>query len=148
MQKELFPHIKHLGYGGLLPFVGLLGGLLMFADEHPWHATLVDAIRFYAALIITFVGALNWGIGLKADELSISQRQTLLTYSVIPSLLSWLLLMLSADVALIAFGLLYIGCYGIDLRFTLTAMPSEYQVMRRRLSFSVAGILLMASQLV
>jgi len=148
MVSALIPHIKRLGYGGLLPFVALLAGLLMLSDKHNHHPLLVEIIRYYAALIVTFVGALNWGLALQGGSYSLSQRQSLLTYSVLPSLIAMGLLLLPAEQGLIGFALLYVGCYGIDTRLTLPSMNREYADMRRRLSFSVAGILVLASQLV
>lgn len=148
MDMQLIPHIKRLGYGGLLPFVGLLTLLLLIDNKHHWHPYAVDFLRFYSAIIVTFVGALNWGLGLSAEGYSLGQRQTLLTYSVIPSLLAWLLLGLNPSTALIGFALLYLACYGIDSRLTLHRFPKEYAEMRRRLSFSVAGVLILCSQLV
>jgi hypothetical protein len=146
--NDLLPHIKKLGYGGLLPFVALLGGLLLLGDEHPWHPFAQQLITLYTALIITFVGALNWGIALSSEHYSHGQRKTLLTYSVLPSLLVWCLLLMPAQMFFLVSALLYVACYGIDSRLTLPHMPREYAEMRRKLSFSVAGVLLMASQLV
>lgn len=146
--NELMPHIKKLGFGGLLPFVALLAALLMLDDEGRWHAVAQQLLVFYTAVIITFVGGLNWGIALTSEQYNHGQRKTLLTYSVLPSLVVWLLLLLPAETYLLASALLYLACYGIDSRLTLPHMPHEYAEMRRKLSFSVAGVLLMASQLV
>ncbi len=146
--NELMPHIKKLGFGGLLPFVALLAALLMLDHEGRWHPLAQQLLVFYTALIITFVGGLNWGIAISNDQYSIGQRKTLLTYSVLPSLVVWFLLLLPTESYLMACALLYLTCYGIDSRLTLPNMPHEYSDMRRKLSFSVAGVLLMASQLV
>lgn len=145
---ELMTHIKTLGYGGLLPFVALLSGLLMFDDTSVWHDTAQRLLVFYSAIIITFVGALNWGLALASDAMSSSRRTSLLTYSVLPSLIVWLLLLLPAPVYLLACAVLYIACFAIDSRLTLPSLPIEYGQMRRKLSFSVAGVLVLASQLV
>jgi hypothetical protein len=146
--NDLIPHIKKLGYGGLLPFVALLASLLMFDDEGQIHAIAQSLLLYYTAIIITFVGGLNWGIALFNEQLSQGQRKTLLTYSVLPSLVVWLLMLLPAQWYLLTSALLYLACYGIDRGLTLQDMPHEYAEMRRKLSFSVAGVLVMASQLV
>jgi chromate transport protein ChrA len=145
---QLMSHIKSLGYGGLLPFVLLLSGLLMLDDTSTWHAVVQRLLIFYSAVIITFVGALNWGLALASEAMSISQRTSLLTYSVLPSLIVCLLLLLPAPLYLLACAVLYVACFAIDSRLTLPALPVEYGQMRRKLSFSVAGVLVMASQLV
>jgi hypothetical protein len=146
--KDLIPHIKTLGFGGLLPFVGMLCVLLMFDDESQTHSLAQSLLVYYTAIIITFVGGLNWGVALFNEALSMGQRKTLLTYSVMPSLCVWVLMLLPAQWYLISSALLYLACYGVDSRLTLKSMPHEYADMRRKLSFSVAGVLLMASQLV
>ncbi|HSG60413.1 MAG TPA: DUF3429 domain-containing protein [Pseudomonadales bacterium] len=146
--NDVMPHIKMLGFGGLIPFVALLSSLLMLQEDHPWHGIAQQLLIFYTAIIMTFVGALNWGIALVGEHLSQGQRKTLLTYSVVPSLIVWCLLLLPADIYLMTCALLYVACFGIDSRLTLPHMPHEYADMRRKLSFSVAGVLLMSSQLV
>lgn len=146
--NNLIPHIKTLGFGGLIPFVLLLATLLMFDDEGQIHFFAERLLVNYTVIIITFVGALNWGLGLSFEAFSEGQRKTLLTYSVLPSLLVWLFLLLPSSSFFIASALLYLVCYGIDSRLTLIHLPNEYAQMRRKLSFSVAGVLLMASQLV
>jgi len=120
----------------------------MFDDESQTHSLAQSLLVYYTAIIITFVGGLNWGVALFNEALSMGQRKTLLTYSVIPSLCVWVLLLLPAQWYLISSALLYLVCYGVDSRLTLKSMPHEYADMRRKLSFSVAGVLLMASQLV
>lgn len=148
MDAALIHHIKRLGYGGLMPFVALLAALLLFDDKHAWHGTLVDLIFYYAVIIVTFVGGLNWGIGLSDQSYSVPQRQVLLSYSVVPSLLAWVCLFMPASTGLILLALLYLACFGIDTKLTLPNLPEEYKLMRRRLSFTVSGVLILASQLV
>lgn len=141
-------HIKTLGYGGLLPFVMLLAALLMLDEASLWHMTAQRLLIWYSAIIITFVGALNWGLALLSDKMSTTQRTTLLSYSVLPGLFVWLLLLLPPHLYLLCSALLYVACFAIDSRLTLPQLPIEYGLMRRKLSFSVAGVLVLASQLV
>ena len=50
-----------LGFGGLLPFIGL--ALTAFVDRH--HGIVwADALVAYGAVILSFVGALHWGFAM------------------------------------------------------------------------------------
>jgi hypothetical protein len=55
-------HLAHrLAYAGLLPFV--LGCLLIWLVVHPEaHAFISLALSAYAALIISFLGGIQWGL--------------------------------------------------------------------------------------
>jgi Protein of unknown function (DUF3429) len=66
LARDLPPHVAWLGYGGLLPFIGL--AVLIGVDAH--HATLwSDALVGYGAVILSFVGALHWGFAMSMPAL-------------------------------------------------------------------------------
>lgn len=72
-----------LGYGGLLPFgLGALGLLFMPTGHALWQTLLLA----YAAIILSFVGALHWGFAMGADA---SDAPGLYSWSVVPALLGW-----------------------------------------------------------
>lgn len=75
-----------LGYGGLAPFVALAGASLL-APEHRslWSPALIA----YGAVILSFVGALHWGIAMTAPQMPARQRTIHYVWSVIPALLAW-----------------------------------------------------------
>lgn len=79
-----------LGYLGLAP---LLLGSSWLALE-PTNQAALDFVKAYAAVILTFVGAIHWGRGLH------SQRAELVSVSVLPSLLAFACLLLPAKTAL------------------------------------------------
>jgi hypothetical protein len=84
-----------LGYGGLLPFIGLSIGSVV--DHH--HALIwVDALHAYGAVILSFVGALHWGFAMLANDLDDAERDARYLWSVIPALLAWPALLLSGPV--------------------------------------------------
>ena len=75
-----------LGYAGLIPFLYLAFALVDRAQSgdpaDPW---LIIFIVAYAAVILSFVGALHWALCLQRDELGAGW----LVWSVIPSLIGW-----------------------------------------------------------
>ncbi|MEL7129881.1 MAG: DUF3429 domain-containing protein [Pseudomonadota bacterium] len=82
-----------LTVAGLVPFVGLslstifLGNI---SDMGDWRDLSATALLLYAALIVSFLGGLRWGIALKAEPVDASS----IILSVLPSLLAWPLVLL------------------------------------------------------
>ncbi len=131
-----------LGYGGLLPFIGL--AVLLGADAQRaalWSQALVG----YAAVILSFVGALHWGFAMSLPGLGPGLRRRALVWSVVPALLAWPATLLPGSVAS---GILVAG-FALhlvqDLRLAGPAgLPAWYLPLRWRLSL-VAGLCLLAN---
>lgn len=108
-----------LGYAGLVPFV--LGAALAWLPLG--HLPLVSAhwpLLAYGAVILSFMGAIHWGLAMHSGRLTTATRNQLLL-SVVPSLIGWValalppiagypvlgmgfLLMLFGDVKAVAYG--------------------------------------------
>ena len=134
--------VAWLGYGGLLPFAGLLA--LQFWDPH--HADwLQNALLAYGACIFSFVGALHWGFAMTLPELDARQRNHAFVWSTLPALVAWLALLVDP---LAAGGLLisgFIAHYLRDRRLARRAsLPGWYLPLRFRLT-TVATLCLAAS---
>lgn len=98
---------RRLGYAGLIPFVALsIIALLAPVSMADWAARALIA---YAAVILSFVGALHWTRGLETPDTADAAR--LLGVSVLPALVGWSALLLPVHLGLIllaaGFGLLY-----------------------------------------
>ena len=136
--------VAWLGYGGLIPFLALLPASLL--DPH--HGVVwSDALYGYGAIILSFVGALHWGLAMTLPDLSERQRSALFAWSVVPALLAWPAFLFSPAFAapLLVFG--FIAHYLQDRRLArLAALPDWYLPLRLRLS-SVAVICLLAGVL-
>ncbi len=133
---------KVLGYGGLLPFVGLsfvvVSGqdLLFLGVSNP-----AGALLNYAAVIISFIGAVHWGIALGKDEPSTGHY----LYSVLPALAAWLLLFLPAQLSLLGMAAMVLSAYWVDRNLLFDQLRSEYQILRLHLTVVVALSLLIAA---
>ena len=121
-----------LGYGGLLPFLAL--GMLAFFDrerETFWQGNL----RAYAAVILSFVGALHWGFATVLFDVAARKRNRMYAWSVVPSLLGFAALginsVLSEPLLVVGFSLHY--CQDLRLARTV-ALPAWYMPLRLRLS--------------
>src|SRR3990167_1949564 len=84
---QSMPHaITWLGYGGLIPFVALAAASVLAPDHRSlWSPALIA----YGAVILSFVGALHWGIAMTAPQMPVRQRTIHYVWSVIPALLAW-----------------------------------------------------------
>lgn len=131
-----------LGYAGLLPFVS--GALGIWFTPVGWRPLVLAALLDYAAVILGFMGAIHWGLAMRAHEESEAARLQL-GLSVIPALLGWFAVAAVLPV-LLAIGLLlvaYIGLYLADLHAVrLGLAPAWYGPLRRPLTFAVVVCLL------
>ncbi len=125
------------GYAGVIPFVVCLLGVLL-APGIEWRARAQQAAIDYGAVILSFVGALHWGLAL-GGKLRGDGRT--IFASVLPSMVAALALGLVGQRALallvIGFGLFWLYEHH-QLRDRL---PADYLRMRRNLTLAVCGTL-------
>jgi hypothetical protein len=145
LPETLPKSVAWLGYGGLLPFVGLT--LAVIAD--PLHRPLLsDALVAYGAIILSFVGALHWAFAMILPDLSETQRRNRFIWSTLPALLAWPALMLSIAVAAPLLVAGFIAHYLQDRRLaTGAALPGWYLPLRLQLT-TVACLALSTSAIV
>lgn len=80
-----------LGAGGLIPFV-ILTGAVWFSDE-AYRIMAYEWLRTYAAVILSFVGALHWGFAMLHPKMTEPERNTVMAWSIVPALVAWLALL-------------------------------------------------------
>ena len=133
--------VAWLGYGGLIPFLALTPASLL---DHHHGALWSDALYAYGAIILSFIGALHWGLAMSQPELSERQRSAWFVWSVIPALIAWPAILFSPLLAapLLVFG--FIAHHLQDRRLARQARLADwYLPLRLRLS-SVAIVCLIA----
>ena len=126
-----------LGLAGLLPF--WLPVLLLLVPEIP-AASLVQAQKLYAAVILSFLGGVHWGMTVADTRLSTWMR---IGWSVTPSLMGWIGAMLPG---LLAFTVLVLGfaiAAAVDL-IVFSGQALWYRRLRLVLSAGAIGALLAA----
>ena len=132
-----------LGYGGLIPFVTLalaamLGG--PYADEGD------RALRDYAAVILSFVGALHWGFATMSHEMAAGARNRAFAWSVIPSLLAWAALLLAPPASSLLLTAGFALHFFMDRRFAKqTPLAPWYLPLRFRLTLVACLCLLLGA---
>jgi hypothetical protein len=135
--------VAWLGYSGTLPFLGI--AVAMWAVPG-WQSWLQPALLDYAALVLSFLGALHAGMaiaGIGGQDTLLERRMHL--WSVAPCLIGWLalLLPLSSGTVLLVGGL--VAQWVQDLRLARRAeLPRWYLGLRTRLSL-VACLSLLAA---
>ena len=133
--------VAWLGYGGLLPFLALAPASLL---DHYHGMVWSDALYAYGAIILSFIGALHWGLAMSLPELTERQRSARFVWSVVPALIAWTAVLFSQPLAapLLVVGL--IAHYLQDRRLAHQAsLPDWYLPLRLRLT-SVAVTCLVA----
>jgi len=100
---------RRLGFGGLIPFVGL-AATLWLAPPGTWPLA-GPALVGYGATICSFLGAIHWGLVMRdAQPAPVAS----LSWGVLPSLVSWVALLLAPALGLVLIAALLWACYAVD----------------------------------
>ncbi|KVF75924.1 hypothetical protein WS75_14050 [Burkholderia sp. FL-7-2-10-S1-D7] len=131
-----------LALAGLAPFISL-SWLSIHASAA--NDDYVRALLNYAACIASFVGAVHWGIALRAAE-SPRRQRVLYGWSVIPALMAWAVLMVPGIGAqLTGMAIVLVACAAVDgVLWRKAFIPAWYFALRCLLT-SVAGLSLLAA---
>jgi len=126
---------RAIGYSGLIPFIGLSAMSVLWHDIH--HSAILFSLLAYGATIISFLGAIHWGLAMreeKADRIAI-------IWGVVPSLVAWGSLIIDTHWGLaIQFITLWI-CFFVDFKLYPQFGVSKWLSMRLQLTV-IAGICL------
>ena len=150
LSARTLPLIQRLGHAGLLPFVLLAAAAWLVApDLLPFTAL---ALCTYAALIVSFLGGIHWGLAfLRLARLDDQGRDpgegiaTHLYWGVLPSLLAWPGLLMAPHAGLVWQALALIACYLVDRRLYPQAGVASWLTLRFRLTAVAALSCLVAA---
>lgn len=133
-----------LGAAGLIPFAA--GSVAIWVFPPQALTWVVFALVAYGAVILSFMGAVHWGLVISSSGCEARGEATRwLVLGVIPALLAWLALLISALEALILLTAAFAGVYALD-RMAIAAglAPAWYGGLRLRLTALVLTCLLAA----
>jgi len=120
-----------LGYAGLLPFVFGTALIWLIADRNlDQHAFVSLALSAYAALIISFLGGIHWGL---AFAKGLPVRHAVI-WGIVAPLLGWLGVLMSPYAGLALHGGVLIACYVVDRRWYPVLGVGEWLTLRFRLT--------------
>jgi hypothetical protein len=133
-----------LGYAGLIPFV--IGAALAVLGPPSWRAWAAFALAAYGAVILSFLGAVHWGLALRASPEESSAAWPRPGLGVLPALVGWVGLLLPAPFGL---ALLATGLLAVAATETVAArrglLPPGYLALRWTLSLGAAACLLLGT---
>ncbi len=133
-----------LGVGGLVPFVVL--AVMLWALPSGYAPTAVRWLLCYGAVILTFVGALHWGVALVHPEMDDRQRALLMAWSVVPALVAWFALLVDPLAGVVILLLMFIVQLVADHRLVQhVAVTPWFLRLRQRLTFAVVSCLALAA---
>lgn len=126
------PLIQRLGNAGLAPFVLLAATVwLVDADLQPWAAM---AMAGYAALIVSYLGGIHWGLAWKQPDACADQQRAHLLWGVAPSLLAWPGVLMPPHAGLVWLALALVLCYLVDRRLYPSAGVGAWLTLRFQLT--------------
>lgn len=126
-----------LGYGGLLPFVAAVLGIALLDGDLRVFA--VRALLAYGAVILSFLGAVHWGLLIERPASETPRR---LFAGVLPALAGWTALLLPQRHGLALLAVAF-GAFWLYEHRVLGAklLPEAYLGLRRNLTLGVCSLL-------
>jgi hypothetical protein len=124
---------RWLGHAGLVPFVG--GAALVWLVQGEARVYAAMALLAYAALIVSFLGGIHWGLAMRQPE----PPPATLAWGVVPPLVAWPAVIMPAYAGLVLLGLMLVVCYVVDRRSYPRLGAAAWLTLRFRLS-AVASI--------
>src|SRR5690554_8199186 len=126
----------------LVPFgTGALG---LWVIPEGWRVWVMEELLAFAAVMLAFMGAIHWGLAMRADESS-PDAPIQLGLSVIPPLLGWFALSLPIDFAIPVFFFAFGTLYFADIWAVKQGLaPAWYTALRRPISLVIISSMIVA----
>ena len=148
MNARLSPLALLLGLGGLVPFLACGLGSVTAGGAVPADRALLALVE-YAAIILSFLGAVHWGLALAGSGGVAGQDRTeraRLALGVLPALVGWASLLVSVAAApAIALALLiagFLATTAVEARAAADGLvPAGYMRLRWGLTLVVVLVL-------
>lgn len=137
------PLARKLGYAGLLPFIGGAVFIWLLVDRVAPEVVMfvAQAVAAYAALVISFLGGMLWGLTMPSsqynDEPASTHRHALWA-GVIYSVGAWIAVLMPPHAGLVVLGVLLIACYVSDRQRYHDLQVTGWLTMRFRLTVAAS----------
>lgn len=127
-----------LGLAGLIPFVTTAA--MAWWAPLAWQVVSIKAFLFYGAVILSFLGGVQWGVAMSLESAESAGFRRRLLLSMVPSLIAWPALLLHpySGAWVLAAGFLLVRLHeaGRDSR---ELQPAWYQTLRTLLTMAVVA---------
>ncbi len=126
---------RAIGYAGLIPFIGLSVISVLWNGIH--HSAILFSLLAYGATIISFLGAIHWGLAMREEQAD----RIAIIWGVIPSLIAWGSLIVDTRWGLACQFITLWICFFVDFKRYPKFGVSQWMSMRFQLTV-IAGICL------
>ena len=126
---------RAIGYSGLIPFIGLSAMSVLWRDI--LHSAVMFSLLGYGATIISFLGAIHWGLAMREEQ----PDHIAIIWGVIPSLVAWCSLIVDTYWGLAIQVITLWVCFFVDYKRYPQFGVSEWLSMRLQLTV-IAGVCL------
>ncbi|MEO8279016.1 MAG: DUF3429 domain-containing protein [Ideonella sp.] len=120
--------VRQLAYAGLLPF--LIGAALIWIVRADAQSHAAAALSAYAAVILSFLGGIHWGFGIRSGNGGPAN----FGWAVVPSLVAWVAVLMPPNAALVIHGLMLVVCYLVDRKVYPRQAAAAWLTLRFRLT--------------
>jgi hypothetical protein len=132
-----------LGASGLVPFVVLTSALYALPESNT--PVMLYWLTAYAAVILSFIGAIHWGVAMVHERMPEADRSVFMAWSVVPAAAAWVALLLPARTGLLLLVASFVVHYAADRQFAQRfALPPWYLRLRAGLTAVVVLCLILA----
>ena len=122
-----------LGYSGLIPFIVL--SVALWLTTETYLPDVENALLLYAAIILSFMGAIHWGVAMARSD---NPDAKVLMLSVIPALLAWFASFIGG---VVQWSIIYVAFAGLCVLDSVSTrqgnMPAWYPRLRVPLTLVV-----------
>ncbi|MCC5825823.1 DUF3429 family protein [Alkalimonas sp.] len=132
-----YPRI--LGFAGIVPFYLSLIAVLLW----PQSQLALVALIGYGAVILSFLGAVHWGMAMQLPDQVQARRSYV--FSVVPALLGWLALISPYQPALIVLAAGFGWVWLREYQNPPATMPAWYRQLRGVLTASILPALILGA---
>ena len=130
---------KLLGFGGLVPFAGCAA--IMYSGSTSASVVALFANAVYGAVILSFVGAVHWGLTMREDR-----SPYWYVWSIIPAILGWLaIVLLDIKISLLALAIAFTLAWSVDRQANLQGLIPAWYMQLRHILTAGATISLLAT---
>ena len=127
------PVAVRLGYLAVVPFV--CGAALTWLVDPALRPLAAQMLSAYAAVVVSFIGAIHWGLGFKQAQ----SASGLFVWGVVPSLVACVAVLIPPHVGLAVHAAMLVVCYLVDLRVYPRQAVGRWLPLRLRLTVAATG---------